>query len=138
MTGSNDAAHDGTEAELCAALDDEDPETAVERTKKLWQDRDVTDVEVLDGGDGGTVEVHKGGFSAMFSVTHDPRSGSRASEKGWATYERHDEQGYYLLEDVEVYADLDVETRMNEALEAVVEAHNERRRARREYYRNAL
>lgn len=114
-------------------LDDGREDDARDLAASLWDEREVTDVEVADSGDGGTVEVSKEGFLGHFSVTVDRDGIPRVGETGIVTYERHDERGYHLLEDVEVMASAKVRDEMNAALDAVKEQHNERRERRKEY-----
>ena len=137
MTAKIDA--DDLEEQLRTALDNEREDDARDLAADLWDEQGVTDVEVVDSGDGGTIEVSKDGFLAHFSVAVDRRDGiPRAAEMGAAIYERHDERGYNLLEDVEVMAGAEVLDEMNAALDGVREQHKERRARRKEYRNMAL
>ena len=137
MTDRNDA--DDLEEQLRNALDDEREDDARDLAASLWNEREVTTVEVVDSGDGGTVELSKEGFLGFFSVAVDRQDGiSRATEMGTVVYERHDERGYCLLEDVEVMASSEALDEMNAALDGVREQHKERRARRKEFRNMAL
>ena len=113
-----------------------DAERARERAAELWADRGVTHVEADGAGDGDSVEVGKDGFLATFSVSVDHR-GVGVSPVGYATFEVHDDRGYFILEDIEVEADGALLAEMDEAVQGVVDAHREHRARDREF-RNAV
>ncbi|GAA0460012.1 hypothetical protein MUK72_17850 (plasmid) [Halococcus dombrowskii] len=126
------------ETRLRSALDAGNEEQARELAADLWADRDMTGLEVIDSGDCGTVEVTKDGFLGMFSVVVDREGCPRASETGIVAFERHDDEGYHLIEDVEAHASAEVLDRMNDALDASVEQYRERRTRRKEFRRMVL
>ena len=139
MTTKTDVDDDETiETHLRQALDAENEEQARELAADLWADRDMTSLEVVDSGDCGTIEVSKDGLLGMFSVSVDREGYPRAGEIGSATFERHDNDGYHLVEGVEVYASAKVLDKMNDALDASVEQNQERRARRKEYRRMVL
>jgi len=136
---STETTDDATiEGELRAAIDADDRERAAELAADLWNERDRSSVEVADAGDGGTVEVSKDGFLGFFDMAVDHRDGKPwASDVGHVAFERHDDDGYHLIEDVEVMASASTVDAMNDALSGV-EAQYQERRARRKEHRNMV
>lgn len=112
--------------------DEHNLEQAREVASNLWTDSDVTRVEANGAGDGDVVEAYKECFKGTFQVSVD-HYGISVSDIGYATFEIHDERGYYLLEEIEVEAGIKLHDRLNDAACGVVEQHKEQRAREREY-----
>lgn len=119
---------------LLTAIDQGNKKEAKEHARELWYDRDTHSVEC----DGTTIVVDKEGFRAYFSVIVD-KDGVFPSCVGEATYEIHDQRGYYLLEEIEVEpGSRNLVDQMNEAVQGVIDTRKERRDRRREFRRSVL
>ncbi len=128
------AGESNNEKSLLAALDQGNKTEAKEHARELWYERDTHSVEC----DGSTIVVDKEGFRAYFSVIVD-KDGAFPSSVGEATFEIHDQRGYYLLEEIEVEpGSRNLVDQMNEALQGVIDARKERRDRRREFRRSVL